>query len=78
MGDAAFALGIGLGVLQAVKRGAPDTVLSVVTLFFYAMPSFWLALLLAWLARKNGRLSLVDGLRSLIARRGKGTRSLPA
>jgi peptide/nickel transport system permease protein len=42
----AFVLGIVLGTLQAVRRGATDTVLSVVLLFFYSMPSFWLALML--------------------------------
>ena len=43
----AFVAGILLGVVQAVKRTKLlDTVLSVVLLFFYSMPSFWLALMM--------------------------------
>ncbi len=42
-----FLLGMGLGVVQAVRQhSATDSVLSVVLLFFYSMPSFWLALML--------------------------------
>lgn len=42
-----FALGIALGVFQAVRRGtAPDRLLGSVTLFFYSMPDFWLALMM--------------------------------
>ncbi len=43
----AFVLGILLGVLQAVRQySLADSVASVVALFFYSMPSFWLALML--------------------------------
>lgn len=43
----AFAGGILIGILQAVRQNRPtDGVLSVVGLFFYSMPSFWLALML--------------------------------
>ena len=43
----AFAGGIVVGVLQAIRQNrATDGVLSVVGLFFYSMPSFWLALML--------------------------------
>lgn len=43
----AFALGIGIGLVQAVRhRTALDGILSTVTLVFYSMPAFWLALLL--------------------------------
>jgi peptide/nickel transport system permease protein len=43
----AFTAGVVLGVLQAVRHNtATDNVLSVVALFFYSMPSFWLALML--------------------------------
>lgn len=43
----AFAAGILIGVAQAVWRGSLlDGMLSSVTLFFYSMPSFWLALML--------------------------------
>ena len=44
---ASFAAGIALGVYQAVRRGgAADRTLSAVTLFFYSMPDFWLALMM--------------------------------
>ncbi len=44
---AAFLLGILLGVIQAVRQySLLDSVLSAVALFFYSMPSFWLALML--------------------------------
>jgi peptide/nickel transport system permease protein len=43
----AFFLGIVLGTLQAVRHhSALDSGLSIVTLFFYSMPSFWLALMM--------------------------------
>ena len=43
----AFVAGVALGTLQAVRQnGLVDSVLSVVLLFFYSMPSFWLALML--------------------------------
>lgn len=43
----AFIVGIGIGIVQAVRPySLPDSVLSVVALFFYSMPSFWLALML--------------------------------
>lgn len=44
---ASFAAGIGIGVAQAVRRGKPrDRLLGGVTLFFYSMPDFWLALMM--------------------------------
>lgn len=44
-----FALGVLTGILQAARRGTLlDGSLSSVTLFFYSMPSFWLALMLIW------------------------------
>ncbi|MDT8367998.1 MAG: ABC transporter permease [Longimicrobiales bacterium] len=43
----AFVVGIAIGVVQAVRPySLPDSILSVVALFFYSMPSFWLALML--------------------------------
>ncbi len=43
----AFFFGILLGTLQAIKQYSfRDSALSVVMLFFYSMPSFWLALML--------------------------------
>ncbi len=45
----AFVLGLAIGVVQATRRGSlVDGLLSSVTLFFYSMPSFWLALILIW------------------------------
>ncbi len=42
-----FLIGVLVGVVQAVKQGSfLDSVLSGVTLLFYSMPSFWLALML--------------------------------
>jgi peptide/nickel transport system permease protein len=42
-----FVIGVVVGVLQAVRQHGPlDRGLSVVSLFFYSMPSFWLGLML--------------------------------
>ena len=42
-----FLIGVATGVVQAVKQHrSTDRVLSVVSLFFYSMPSFWLGLML--------------------------------
>ena len=44
---ASFAAGIALGVFQAVRRGrAADRTFGAVTLLFYSMPDFWLALMM--------------------------------
>lgn len=43
----AFLIGGLVGILQAVKQGSlTDSLLSGISLFFYSMPSFWLALML--------------------------------
>jgi peptide/nickel transport system permease protein len=43
----AFSFGVVLGTIQAVRQYSTlDSALSVVLLFFYSMPSFWLALML--------------------------------
>jgi peptide/nickel transport system permease protein len=43
----AFVLGVLIGTVQAVRQySKADSALSVVLLFFYSMPSFWLALML--------------------------------
>jgi len=43
----AFVFGVVLGTIQAVRQYSTlDSALSVVLLFFYSMPSFWLALML--------------------------------
>lgn len=45
-----FTLGLWLGVRQAVRRGSrEDRALTALSLAGYAMPSFWLGLVLAWL-----------------------------
>ena len=45
-----FTFGLALGVWQAVRKGTrTDLVLSGISLVGYAMPSFWLGLILAWL-----------------------------
>ncbi|MBT3218049.1 MAG: ABC transporter permease, partial [Proteobacteria bacterium] len=42
-----FPTGITLGTIQAIRhRSVTDTSISVTSLFFYAMPSFWLAMML--------------------------------
>ncbi len=42
-----FVLGMLIGILQAVRQySAADNILTVGALFFYSMPSFWLALML--------------------------------
>lgn len=44
-----FGIGILVGVVQAIRRGTgADRWLTRVTLALYAMPSFWLGLVLAW------------------------------
>lgn len=41
-----FVVGVTLGIVQALRRGtATDRVVSGVSLFFYSMPDFWLALM---------------------------------
>ena len=46
----AFVLGILLGILQAVRQySLLDSIASIVGLFFYSMPSFWLALMMVLL-----------------------------
>jgi peptide/nickel transport system permease protein len=41
-----IAIGIALGVYQATRRGRPtERVLSAMSLFFYSLPEFWLALM---------------------------------
>jgi peptide/nickel transport system permease protein len=43
----AFVFGIAIGTFQAIRQySLRDSALSVVMLFFYSMPSFWLALML--------------------------------
>jgi peptide/nickel transport system permease protein len=60
-----FTLGLWLGVRQAVRRGSrEDRALTVLSLAGYAMPSFWLGLVLAWLVGIQLRWLPVAGMRN--------------
>src|SRR5688572_30828080 len=44
---ASFLIGVLIGIVQSVRQySLADQALSVIALFFYSMPSFWLALML--------------------------------
>jgi peptide/nickel transport system permease protein len=59
-----FTLGLWLGVRQAVREGrAADRWLTIFSLTGYAMPSFWLGLILAWLVGVEWRLLPAAGMR---------------
>jgi len=58
-----FTIGIWLGVRQAVRRDSVlDRWLTTVSLAGYAMPSFWLGLVLAWLVGVKWRLLPAAGM----------------
>jgi peptide/nickel transport system permease protein len=58
-----FTVGLWLGVRQAVRRGAPeDRWLTILSLAGYAMPSFWLGLVLAWLLGIHWRILPAAGM----------------
>ncbi len=69
----AFGLGILIGVVQAIRQNSlVDSILSALSLFFYSMPSFWLAIMLimvfAVLARNVWELPIffpASGVRSV-------------
>src|SRR4051812_10751659 len=57
-----FTLGLWLGVRQAVRHGArEDRWLTTLSLTGYAMPSFWLGLVLAWLVGVEWRVLAAGG-----------------
>jgi peptide/nickel transport system permease protein len=58
-----FGMGTWLGALQAIRRGAVDRALGAASLALYATPSFWLALVLAWLVGVEWRLLPAAGMR---------------
>jgi peptide/nickel transport system permease protein len=59
-----FTVGLWLGVRQAVRRhSAEDRWLTALSLAGYAMPSFWLGLILAWLFGIEWRLLPPAGMR---------------
>jgi peptide/nickel transport system permease protein len=58
-----FSLGLWLGVRQAVRRGTrEDRWLTTASLMGYAIPSFWLGLVLAWLIGIEWRLLPAAGM----------------
>lgn len=57
-----FGLGTWLGALQAIRRGPIDRTLGAASLALYATPSFWLALVLAWLVGVEWRLLPAAGM----------------
>jgi peptide/nickel transport system permease protein len=58
-----FTVGLWLGVRQAVRRGSrEDRWLTTLSLTGYAMPSFWLGLILAWLVGVEWRLLPAAGM----------------
>lgn len=80
-----FTVGLWLGVRQAMRRGRiEDRLLTAVSLTGYAMPSFWLGLVLAWLVGVEWRLlpaagmqdPLLEGNAGALARAGDVLRHL--
>jgi len=58
-----FTVGLWLGVRQAVRRGGrEDRWLTTLSLTGYAMPSFWLGLVLAWLLGIHWRIFPAAGM----------------
>ncbi|HEV8455552.1 MAG TPA: ABC transporter permease, partial [Gemmatimonadales bacterium] len=73
-----FTVGLWLGVRQAVRRGRrEDRWLTTLSLAGYAMPSFWLGLVLAWLVGIHWRLLPAAGMQDplLSSDAGWGTRA---
>ena len=57
-----FALGLGLGVYQALRvNRLPDVALANITLFVYSLPTFWLALILLLVFGEQLRVFPVGG-----------------
>jgi peptide/nickel transport system permease protein len=68
-----FTLGLWLGVRQAVRQGrATDRWLEVASLAGYSVPSFWLGLLLAWLAATHRRILPSGGMHDVLLDRDAG------
>jgi peptide/nickel transport system permease protein len=66
-----FTIGLWLGVRQAVRKDSPeDRWLTTVSLAGYATPSFWLGLVLAWLAGVKWRLLPPAGMRDPLLEAG--------
>jgi peptide/nickel transport system permease protein len=68
-----FTVGIWLGVRQASRRGSrEDRWLTTLSLAGYAMPSFWLGLVLAWLVGVKWRLLPAAGMEDPLLDAGAG------
>ena len=68
-----FTVGLWLGVRQAVRRGGrEDHWLTTLSLAGYAMPSFWLGLVLAWLLGIHWRLFPAAGMEDPLLGAGAG------
>jgi peptide/nickel transport system permease protein len=68
-----FTVGLWLGVRQAVRRGKrEDRWLTTLSLAGYAMPSFWLGLVLAWLVGIHWRLLPAAGMEDPLLGSGAG------
>jgi peptide/nickel transport system permease protein len=60
---AGFAAGIGAAVAQMVRRGhITDRILSAISLFFFAVPEFWLALMLLLLLSYRFHIFPIGGM----------------
>ena len=68
-----FGIGIWLGVTQAVRRDSTiDRSLTVLSLAGYAMPSFWLGLVVAWLVGVKWHLLPAAGMEDPLLDPGAG------
>jgi peptide/nickel transport system permease protein len=68
-----FTVGLWLGVRQSVRRGGrEDRWLTALSLAGYAMPSFWLGLVLAWLFSIKLRLLPAAGMQDPLVSLGAG------
>ncbi|MBW1879581.1 MAG: ABC transporter permease [Deltaproteobacteria bacterium] len=62
-----FPTGILLGTVQGVRQGRPvDTGISIGSLFFYSMPSFWLALMLQLIFTMHWKLLPTSGMYDMV------------
>jgi peptide/nickel transport system permease protein len=62
-----FPTGILLGTVQGVRQGKPvDTSISIVSLFFYSMPSFWLALMLQLIFTMYWKILPTSGMYDMV------------
>ena len=51
-----YLLGIAVGVVQAIRNGRLDTALSVITVTLFALPGYWLGLMLVMLFTYRARM----------------------